>query len=68
LLEPQLAHELPLPETRVVNPTLSLVKQTQGDIIRLACLWQRGQEASLSASLNGFISSKVISQSGQLYS
>jgi hypothetical protein len=64
----QPAHELPVPETRDVSPPLFLEKQTQGDIMRRAWLWQRGQEASLSASLNGLISSKVNSQSVQLYS
>jgi len=63
-----MSQELPLPETRDVNPLLSLEKETQGDMIRLARLWQRGQEASLPASLNGLINSKVSSQSEQVYS
>jgi hypothetical protein len=64
----QLAQESPLPETRDVSPLLFLEKETQGDMIRRAWLWQRGQEASLSASLSGLINSKVSSQSEQVYS
>jgi hypothetical protein len=68
LLAPQLAQELPVPEIRDVSPLLSRDRATQADIMRRAWLWQRGQEASLSASLSGLINSKVSSQSEQVYS
>jgi len=68
LLALHMSQELPMPETRDVSPLLFLEKETQGDMIRRARLWQRGQGASLSASLNGLINSKVRSQSVHVYS
>jgi hypothetical protein len=52
----------------VVSPLSLLEKEAQAEIIRWARLWQRGQEAFLSASLSGRNSSNLNSQAEQTYS
>jgi len=64
----QLAQELPTPARGVVSPASFLEKEAKVEIIRLALLWQRGQEAFLLASLNGRNNSNFKSQSEQTYS
>jgi len=57
-----------MPAMGLVNPLSLLEKQAKAENFRSALLWQRGQEASLSASLRGRISSKFKPHSEQPYS
>ena len=68
LVAPQLAQELPVPASGAISPFSFLEKEAQAEIILSALLWQRGQEAFLSASLNERNNSNFKSQSEQTYS